>query len=195
MKTLKLNSYQTLLTLFLAMILFTGCGQTNKSSNANTETASAEIAAPKVDIHTAVISGNIEAVRQHVEAGSDINAKDAFSGSTPLITAGTFDKKEIAKILIDAGADLSKKNNDGATALHTAAFFCRVEIVQLLIDAEADKTLVNNYGATARETVMGPFKDIKPIYEMMQQQLAPMGMNLDMDELEKTRPVIAMMLQ
>ena len=98
-------------------------------------------------------------------------------------------------MLIDAGADLSIKNNDGSTALHTAAFFCEVEIVQMLIDAKADKTLVNNFGATARETVMGPFKDIKPIYEMMQQQLGPMGMQLDLAELEKTRPVIALMLQ
>jgi hypothetical protein len=30
---------------------------------------------------------------------------------------------------------------------------------------------------------------------MMQQQLSPLGLQLDMAELEKTRPVIAMMLQ
>jgi len=42
---------------------------------------------------------------------------------------------------------------------------------------------------------MGPFNEIKPVYEMMQQQLEPFGLKLDMDKLEKTRPVIAMMLQ
>jgi hypothetical protein len=79
--------------------------------------------------------------------------------------------------------------------LHAAAFFCHVEIVQLLIDANADKTPRNNFGATARESVMGPFSEIKPFYEMLQQQLGPLGLKLDLVELEKTRPVIAMMLQ
>ena len=134
-------------------------------------------------------------VKQHIKAGTDINEKDAMSGSTPLISAVTFDKTDIAKALIDAKADLTITNNDGATALHVAAFFCRVEIVQLLIDAKADKTVKNNFGATARETVMGPFADMKPIYEMLQQQLSPLGLQLDLNELEKTRPVIAMMLQ
>ena len=33
------------------------------------------------------------------------------------------------------------------------------------MDANADKNVKNNYGATARESVMGPFAEIKPIYE------------------------------
>lgn len=118
-----------------------------------------------------------------------------MSGSTPLISAATFGKTAIVKALIDAKADLSIKNNDGATALHTAAFFCRVEIVQLLLDAKADKTIKNNFGVTARESVMGSFAEMKPFYEMLQQQLSPLGLQLDLDKIEKTRPVIAMMLQ
>ncbi len=148
-----------------------------------------------MNIQTAVLSGNLEIVKQHIEAGSDINQKDAMSGSTPLMTAVTFNKIEITKALIDAKADLTLINNDGGTALHNAAFFARVEIVQLLMDAKADKTAKNNFGATPRETVMGPFADMKPIYEMLQQQLSPLGLQLDLNELEKTRPVIAMMLQ
>jgi len=90
---------------------------------------------------------------------------------------------------------LSLKNNDGSTALHTAAFFGRIEIVQMLIDAKADKTIRNNFGATPRETVMGNFAEIKPVYEMLKQQLKPLGFELDMNEIEKARPVVAMMLQ
>jgi len=67
--------------------------------------------------------------------------------------------------------------------------------VQLLIDANADKSIRNNFGATPRETVMADFDDMKPIYEMLQQQLKPFGFELDMNELEKARPVISMMLQ
>ena len=42
---------------------------------------------------------------------------------------------------------------------------------------------------------MADFDDMKPIYEMLQQQLKPFGFELDMNELEKARPVISMMLQ
>ena len=189
MKTLKNNSLKVLMNLALLAILLPACSQSkgsNQKSSAN---------APEIDIHTAVLFNNLEAVRQHIEAGTDINLKESFSGSTPLVSAATFGNTEIAKVLIDAGADLTISNNDGTTPLHSAAFFCRVEIVQMLLEAHADKTLKNNFGATPRETVMGPFSDMRPVYEMIQQQLEPMGLQLDMAQLEKTRPVIAMMLQ
>jgi hypothetical protein len=199
MKTLKINSFKMTLQISLLIILFTSaCAQSGKGT-ANATGQSTEIKEavdkPSVNIHAAVLSGNLEAVKQHIKAGTDINEKDAMSGSTPLISAATFDKPEIVKALIDANADLSLKNNDGATALHSASFFGRIEIVQMLIDAKADKSIRNNFGATPRETVMGDFADMKPIYEMLKQQLEPIGFVLDMNELEKARPVIAMMLQ
>lgn len=193
MKALKFISLKTFIRISLIVILLPACAQqSNEAESAINQTV---VDQPEIDIQTAVISGNLEVVKQHIKAGSDINQKDAFSSSTPLMSAAVFDKRDIAKVLIDAGADLAIKNNDGSTALHSAAFFCRVEIVQMLIDANADKTLLNNFGATPRESIMGPFAEIKPIYEMMQQQLDPFGLKLDMNELEKTRPVIAMMLQ
>lgn len=198
-KTLKIKSFKNLVHISLILVLFTSaCAQSGNNSKAQVVhkgEAKSVVEKPEMDIPTAIISGNLEVVKQHIEAGTDINMKDAMSGSTPLITAASFGKTDISKALIDAGADLSIKNNDGSNALHVAAFFCRIEIVQLLIDAGADKTAPNNYGATARESVMGPWDEIKPIYEMVQQQLAPFGLQLDLAEIEKSRPVIAMMLQ
>ena len=183
----------------LAIISIVAMSLTSCSEKKGTKNTSAiskqEIAKPSIDIHGAVLTGNLVAVKQHIEAGTDINQKEAMSGSTPLMSAATFNKPEIAKVLISANADLSVKNNDGGTALHTAAFFGRIEIVQLLIDAKADKTVRNNYGATARETVMVDFAQMKPIYEMLIQQLQPMGFTLDLNELQKARPVVAIMLQ
>lgn len=175
-------------------ISFTSCSQKSETKK-TTAISKKKIAKPSIDIHAAVLTGNLEAVKQHIQAGTDINQKEAMSGSTPLMSAATFNKPEIAKVLINANADLSVKNNDGGTALHTAAFFGRIEIVQLLIDAKADKTVRNNYGATARETAMVDFTQMKPIYEMLIQQLQPMGFTLDLNELQKARPVVAMMLQ
>jgi len=180
------------------LLLVGSCAQSDKSSNAEGATnleAKSMVEKPKMDLQAAVLSGNLDVVKQHIEVGTDINTRDQMSGATPLISAATFGKTAIAKALIDAKADLDIKNNDGATVLHTAAFFCRIEIVQLLIDANVNKAEKNNFGATARESVMAPFADMKPFYEMLQQQLGPFGLQLDLDELEKNRPVIAMMLQ
>ncbi|WP_417289965.1 ankyrin repeat domain-containing protein [Corallibacter sp.] len=196
MKTLLIHTFKiTFQTVFMIVLLTNSCAQSkNETTTTSTKTDSA-ISKPDIDIQTAVLSGNLEAVKQHIASGSDINKKEAMSGSTPLMTAATFNKVEIAKALIDAGADLTLKNNDGSTVLHTAAFFGRIEIVQLLIDAKADKTIKNNFGATARETVMGDFNEVKPFYEMLIQQLKPMGFTLDMEALKKARPVVAMMLE
>ncbi|WP_045474192.1 ankyrin repeat domain-containing protein [Winogradskyella sp. PG-2] len=197
MKTLKITSIRTTIQmLFLTLLLMSSCAQSNKETSSNDSTkATKTVNKPSIDIHGAVLTGNLGAVKQHIEAGTDINQKEAMSGSTPLMSAATFNKPEIAKALINANADLSVKNNDGGTVLHTAAFFGRIEVVQLLIDAKADKTVRNHYGATARETAMVDFAQMKPIYEMLIQQLQPMGFTLDLNELQKARPVVAMMLQ
>jgi ankyrin repeat protein len=199
MKTLSMNILKSFASLsFVILLLTSACGQTGSSSEkeaVNNTKAKAIKEVPEMSIQAAILSDNYNVVAEHIKAGTDIDKKDAMSGSTPLITAASFGKNQIARALIDAGADLSIKNNDGATALHVAAFFGRVEIVQMLIDADADKTIRNNFGATARESVMGPFDQIKPVYEMLQQQLGPLGLELDLNEIEKIRPVIAMMLQ
>ena len=148
-----------------------------------------------MDIHTAVATGDADVLRQHIAAGTDINTKDPFGGSSPLITAAVFGKADIARILIDAGADLNVQNNDGSTALISAAFFGRPDIVQLLLDAGADKTIKNKYGATAYESVITPFSEAKGTYDMLGKALAPMGLKLDYTYLEKVRPEIANMLQ
>ncbi|GAB5526888.1 MAG: hypothetical protein Roseis2KO_47600 [Roseivirga sp.] len=190
MTALNIKSLKVLFNIILISAVLTACGQSGTQTKEG-----AEVETPKMELQAAVMSGDLVVVKQHIKAGSDLNAKDPFSGSTPLITAATFGKVDVAKALIEGGASLTIANNDGSNALHTAAFFGRVEIVQLLIDANVDKSLKNNFGATARETVMGPFADMKPIYNMMQQQLEPLGLKLDMEALKKARPVIAMMLQ
>jgi ankyrin repeat protein len=199
MKALKIISFKMAVTLSLIVFLqLNACAKAGNGTNPKPENNSNVMLVtekPKIDIQAAIISGNLEMVKQHIEAGTDINMKDPMGGSTPLITAATFGKTAIAKALIDANADLDIKNNEGSTALHAAAFFCRIEIVQMLIDAGADKSIKNNHAATARQSVSVPFDQMKPIYEMIQKQLEPIGLKLDLNEIETARPIIAMMLQ
>ncbi len=192
MKTQSINTV-LYVTLLATVLLLSACGgKENATQNAST---GSDIKAPEIDIHTAVISDNMEAVKQHIAAGSDLNVRDPFGGSSPLISAAVFGKTEMAKVLIDAGVDLNFQNNDGSTALHTAAFFCRPEIVQLLLEKNVDKTIKNKFGATAYENVAGSFSDIKAAYDMMGKVLGPMGLTLDYTYIEKTRPEIAAMLK
>ena len=83
------------------------------------------------------LSGNIEAVKQHLAAGTDVNAK--ASNGTPLHLAATFGHKEIAELLIDKGADVNAMGGLlGWTPLHWAASEGRKEVAELLIAKGAD---------------------------------------------------------
>jgi hypothetical protein len=184
---IKQLSFVLMITSVLSFPAFGQHGQSKK--------VTASQIAPSVDIHTAVMKDNIAAIKQHIAAKSDINEKEKFGGSTPLISASLFGKTEIAKLLIDAGAKLNIQNNEGSTALITAAFFCKPEIVKMLLAKKADKTIKNKYGNTALETVSAPFQDAKPIYDIMGSSLAPLGVKFDYEYLKKTRPQIAAMLK
>jgi ankyrin repeat protein len=128
-------------SILLAITIFTVIGCTKQ-----------KVPVPKVDLHSAVVTDNLEAIRQHIKAGSDLNVLEPSRASTPLITAAALGKTEAAKLLIKAGADLNYQNVDGSTALQTAAVFNKPDIAKLLIDAGADLNRQNNEGATALHT-------------------------------------------
>jgi ankyrin repeat protein len=175
-------------------LLLTACNNGNTQPN-NKPVAATGSRPPAINIHTAVITDNLEAIKQHIAAGTDLNQKDPLGGSSPLISACLFGKTAIAKMLIAAGADLNLQNNDGSTALLTASFFCRPEIVKMLLEKKADKNIRNKYGSTAYESVSGPYQSVKPSYEALGKMLAPMGLKLDYVYIEKTRPEIAALLK
>ena len=57
--------------------------------------------------------GDIEAVKQHLDAGADVNARNDpvwEEGSTPLHYAARWGHKEIAELLIAKGANVNAKN-------------------------------------------------------------------------------------
>lgn len=192
MKTQKFKSI-TVVILLAILTLTISCSRKDESTTKEegVPTAQAGMEVPQIDIHTAVITGNLEALKQHIAAGSNLNERDPFGGSSPLISAAVFGKTEEARMLIEAGADINFQNNDGSTALHSSAFFCRPEIVKMLLDKGADKSIKNKFGGTAYESVAAPFSDVKNTYDMMGKMLSPMGLQLDYAYIEKTRPEIA----
>ena len=103
---------------------------------------------PKISIHQAAKDGNIEAVKQHLADGVDVNAKDDEYGATSLHITAEYGYKEIVKLLIDAGADVHEKDKNGSTPLHDAALNGQKEIAELLIDKGADVNAKNKFGDT-----------------------------------------------
>ncbi len=184
-----------LLMTILAMI---ACGgnQSNTTGKADpSNDQETTVKPPSVDIHAATFLGDLKAIQQHIEAGSDLDEKEPTVGSSPLISAAVFGKTEVARALIEGGASVDLQNNEGSTALHSAAFLCRLEIVEMLLEKGADKDLLNNFGSTALQSVSGPFSDVKFIYDQFSKDLGPLGFKLDYKYVEATRPKIAELLQ
>jgi hypothetical protein len=64
--------------------------------------------------------GNIEAVKQHLDTGTNVNVKDGV-GTTPLHYAAKEGHKEIVELLINKGAHMNVKENlFGYTPLDSA---------------------------------------------------------------------------
>jgi peptidoglycan/LPS O-acetylase OafA/YrhL len=182
---------------FIAFFSVTNFGNEGNSV-VNTKTTSnilTNTEAPSIGLHEAVIAGDINSILQHIKVGSNLNEKESTVGSSPLITASTFGQTEIALALIDGGADVNFINREGSTPLHAAAFFCHTEIVEALIKNGVDKTIRNNAGSTALDSVIGPFEEVKAIYDYFERTFSPMGIKLDKEEIRMTRPLIAELLK
>ena len=94
------------LLITIAAVVLVGCGE--------------------LTIHEAARRGNIEAVKQHIAAGTDVNAKDVI-GWAPLHRAAGLGHNEVVELLIAKGANINLKGNDGSTPLHLAVLDGRYE--------------------------------------------------------------------
>ena len=137
------------ITPIIAAALFVGCG----------------VKAPDISLIEAATEGDLDAVKQHIAAGTDLNQKDpnpAGAKATALGIAAALGHTEVAIALIEGGANVDQRDKDGSTPLHSAAFLCYPKIVQALLDKGADKNARNNSGSTPLESVEVPW-EIKPL--------------------------------
>ena len=91
---------------------------------------------PSVDIHEAARTGNIEAIKQHLNAGTDVNVEDNFFNRTSLHNAAEKGHKEIVELLIANGANMNaiivSGRNKGKTPLDLAIWRKKTETADLL---------------------------------------------------------------
>ena len=149
---------------------------------------------PATPLPVAVITGDLAAVRQHIEAGTDLNQRDDF-GSTPLVIAAVFDRPEMTDVLLAAGADPTLRDPQGSTPLHIASLLGRTRVVVSLLGAGVDRYARSASGAMAFDYAAAPLPEEQAIYDLLRNRLAPIGFRLDDAETAAAKPVIARLLR
>jgi ankyrin repeat protein len=102
----------------------------------------------ETELMRAAEEGNAERVRQLIQSGAVVNAKDQ-SGVTALYKTVVSGSSVIAKMLLDAGADPNVTTRSGTTPLMGAAWTLNRAIVRVLLDHGADVNLHEKDGRTA----------------------------------------------
>ena len=140
-----------LVSIVLAVVLV-GCGTTQlplHSAAAKSENTGASAAQPTRDTRQtnphagpalvdAARAGNLEAAKQHLVAGADMNFRNQ-QGFTPLHVAAQKGHNKVAELLIAKGANVNTSGRlIGTTPLDSAALLGHKEMVELLIDSGAD---------------------------------------------------------
>jgi hypothetical protein len=79
----------------------------------------------------------------------NVNVKEDEYGSTPLHSAAWNGHIEIARLLLQNGAEVDAKSNYGNTPLHDAAFQGHIDILHLLVENGADLEAQDDHGERA----------------------------------------------
>ena len=102
-------------------------------------------------LHQAVLKNNVEIVRLLLESGADleIRARDEFKG-TPLIWAAYWGLHDMAKLLLEEGADVNIPDSYGSTPLDAASvenpFIGKEDADAFIENRERIRTLLRENG-------------------------------------------------
>lgn len=100
---------------------------------------------------------------------------------------------DLARYLIEHGADVSAANRDGNTPLHTAAFLGRTELVKLLIKNGARLSQRNHRKESPADVVSGAWNaGLEQLYGVIS---ASADVNLDLGFIRQERPRLAQHLR
>src|SRR4051794_2505028 len=94
-----------------------------------------------------VAEGDARRVKQYLAAGNSPDASD-MTGTTPLYYACMGNRRDVAELLLAAGADVHHRNHAGMSIIHAAAVRGSSDLIRCLIDHGADPDARDQNGAT-----------------------------------------------
>src|SRR5215831_14268530 len=97
------------------------------------------------ELAKAIRDGDLKALRAQLDAGVDVNVRDA-NGNTPLLLAAVYAGPECVELLLKKGADVNAANKAGATPLIRAA--TDYAKTRLLVAAGANVRVRTAFGNT-----------------------------------------------
>lgn len=110
-------------------------------------------AQPSADVFEAISHGDIEFVRRALKNGLNPSYKDRTGGSI-LFDAIYFKKEPIARLLIEAGADVNCQNGSKAHCIHFATYM-KLTFLKYMVEKGADVHVKGGYGGTILEGAVG----------------------------------------
>jgi ankyrin repeat protein len=135
-----MKSYRYFLVLLLTLsTLSSGCGLVVPSHHPTEE---------YTPVFAAALRGDLPAVQQAVEKDPTLVKATEWENATLLHDAVIQNHIDLAKYLLEKGADVNAVKTDGVTALHIAARNGNIEMIMLLLQWEATINAVDAKGWT-----------------------------------------------
>lgn len=121
-------------------------------------------------LHLAAHYGHVDTVEilLHNNTPVDIRSRNAMA-NTPLhaALAGSGRRAEVARALVEAGADVNARQHGGWTPLHEAAMSGDLETARYLLSKGADVNAANDTGVTA--LALASERGHAPVVELLRQ--------------------------
>ena len=99
-------------------------------------------------IHTAIMYGKLDTVKQMLSDDEDLLEEPTGSGLTPFHIAIKARNIPIANYLLNHGANINAQDDTGISALHLAVKKKRIALVRYLVQHDANLNIQNESGIT-----------------------------------------------
>lgn len=160
-----------LLFTFTILFFLAACSSNDRSQESQDSTSKTDAqnsaSYTAEDLRNASLQGDLEMIRQIVDAGVDIEEGDQLN-RTALMFASFNGHSEVVRFLIEEGAVVEKQNSEGRTPLMFASSGPFPETVELLLENGADpniKDSVEGWSALMYAAAEGNIEVIEVLLE------------------------------
>ena len=100
-------------------------------------------------------NGDVEKVNQMLQDGMPVDVACDHFGYTAFLVAARYNRPDVARRLLQEGADINAQTKHGDTSLHLVAMNNSLDFAQLLVEKGADFKLRNKMNETPLDCALG----------------------------------------